>query len=236
MYQITLENNNKISLYEDTILKFNLLISKKIDLKDRELFDFDMRCAAYYSGLKLLKNRTRSKKEVSDKLFELDFSKELVEFAIEKLEKQGYINDLFYAKSFVNNKIITTTNGPYKIKKDLLNKGVKQDLIDEALSDYTSDIEKEKIRKMINRIIKANRTRGNILLKKKIFMDLSVQGFNKNLINEEINNTDFPSDCDISKKEYDKLYSKLSKKYSGNELELKIKQKMYQKGLINFEN
>ena len=33
------------------------------------------------------------------------------------------------------------------------------------------------------------------------------------------------------KKEYDKLYKKLSRKYSGNELEYKIKEKLYQKGL-----
>ena len=43
--------------------------------------------------------------------------------------------------------------------------------------------------------------------------------------------TDFPSDDDIAKKEYDKLYKKLSRKYSGSELELKIKQKLFQKGL-----
>ena len=34
----------------------------------------------------------------------------------------------------------------------------------------------------------------------------------------------------IRKKEYDKLYKKLSLKYSGSELDTKIKQKMYAKG------
>ena len=35
----------------------------------------------------------------------------------------------------------------------------------------------------------------------------------------------------IYEKEYQKLYNKLSKKYEGYELENKIKQKLYQKGL-----
>ena len=35
---------------------------------------------------------------------------------------------------------------------------------------------------------------------------------------------------DLLKKEYDKLYKKLSLKYSGKELENKIRNKLYQKG------
>ena len=38
---------------------------------------------------------------------------------------------------------------------------------------------------------------------------------------------------DLAKKEYDKLYKKLSRKYSGQELEFKINQKLYQKGFKN---
>ena len=46
-----------------------------------------------------------------------------------------------------------------------------------------------------------------------------------------MNNHEFKDDSDIAKKEYEKLYKKLSSKYEGAELEFKIKQKLYQKGL-----
>ena len=46
-----------------------------------------------------------------------------------------------------------------------------------------------------------------------------------------MSNVEFTDTKDIQKREYDKLYRRLSKKYSGRELEYKIKEKLYQKGL-----
>ena len=46
-----------------------------------------------------------------------------------------------------------------------------------------------------------------------------------------ISNYQFGNDIELAKKEYDKLYKKLSRKYSGEELKYKIKEKLYQKGL-----
>ena len=56
-------------------------------------------------------------------------------------------------------------------------------------------------------------------------------GYDISLINSEISNYSFENDKELAKKEYDKLYRKYSKKYSGKELELKIKEKLYLKGL-----
>ena len=67
-------------------------------------------------------------------------------------------------------------------------------------------------------------------MQRKILIDLNNEGFKKNLIQQEISKIDFADDKDLAKKEYDKLYKKLSRKYSGRELELKIKQKLYQQG------
>ena len=54
------------------------------------------------------------------------------------------------------------------------------------------------------------------------------------MIISELDNHKFNDSKEFIQREYDKLYRKLSRKYSGSELELKIKQKMYQKGL-NYE-
>ena len=161
-----------------------------------------------------------------------EYPQEFVEKAITKLEQQGYINDEIYSKSFLNNKLITTSNGPYKIKQEMFKKGIDKDIIEKTLEEYTSDIQKEKINKIVTRMIKANRNKGNILLKKKIYINLINDGFEKGIINDILEKQEFKSDEDIAKKEYEKLYKKLSKKYEGNELEYKIRQKLYQKGLI----
>ena len=159
-----------------------------------------------------------------------------VESVIDKLLEQGYLNDLIFTKSFINNQIVTTNNGPNKIRKELLDHRVDEKIIYNELESFTIDIQLEKIEKLINRFYKSNHTRGGFVLKKKITNDLLNYGYDMELIDKEINKFDFSNDKDIAKKEYEKLYRKLSKKYNGVELERKIKEKMYMKGLVYEED
>ena len=89
----------------------------------------------------------------------------------------------------------------------------------------------EKIKKVAGRLIKSNRSRGGMVLRKKIIYDLQTLGYDISIIEEGLSNVEFTDTKDIQKREYDKLYHRLSKKYSGRELEYKIKEKLYQKGL-----
>ena len=66
----------------------------------------------------------------------------------------------------------------------------------------------------------------------KIINDLLKLGYSRDIIVEIVDKREFSVSKDLIKKEYDKLYRKYSKKYSGSELEYKIKQKLYQKGLV----
>ena len=68
------------------------------------------------------------------------------------------------------------------------------------------------------------------MLKLKIIKELKNKGFYSEQINLVINDFDFIDNKEIYNKEYNKLKNRLSKKYSGNDLEYQIKIKMYQKG------
>ena len=230
-YRLLFDNSETLDVYEDVILKLELLLKKDISeslkqkiLEENEKYD------AYAVGLKYLSTRVRSGKEVIDCLKRKEYSFSNIENAINILEKQGYINDRNFAKAFLNNRLITTSNGPYKIKSDLKEKGVSNEIIDDIMEEYTIDIQKEKIVKQINRMIKSNRNKGNHLLKRKIFNELSKQGFKRSLLNEYLQTIQLDNDQKLRDKEYQKLYQKLSKKYQGNELEYKIKEKLYQQG------
>lgn len=231
-YEVILTNNEKLELYEDVILKFNLLLTKEIDDNKQLILDFNTECETYYIALKYLKVRPRSKKEIYGYLKKKDYPIMFIDKSLQKLENQGYINDLSFARSFLNNKLITTSNGPYKIRQELQNKGINNKDIVSVMEDYTLEKQTEKIDKQVNRMVKSNHNKGNNLLKKKIYMTLIQDGFDSNLINEAIDEIKFEDDQVLAKKEYDKLYKKLSTKYSGNELEYRIKQKLYQKGFV----
>lgn len=235
-YELVIEHGEKIELYEDTILEFNLLLTKNIKDNLTEILEFDKGWDTYYSALKYLKVKPRSKKEILDYLLAGEYKKDDIENALKKLEQQGYINDLLYAKSVLNHKLITTSNGPLKIKNDLLKKGVDINIVQQVLEEYNTDIQLEKIRKIVNRMIKSNRNKSIKMLQRKIITDLIAQGFSKKEITMVIDESTFLEDEEIEKREYEKLYKKLSRKYSGEELKVKIRQKMIQKGFRTESN
>ncbi len=231
-YELQLESGEDLVLYEEVILNFDLLLKKKIDEEERAaIFHSNQEYDVYYVGLKSLKSRFRSVYELRSLLMKKEYPQELVEKAISKLLKQGYLNDESFAKAYINEQMITTSKGPRKIEKELLDKGVSSDIIFRELTVYTKEEQIPKIEKLATRLIKSNRSRGGAVLRKKIIHDLQMLGYDISLIEEVLNSLEFTDTKDIAKKEYEKIYKRLSRKYSGRELEYKIKEKLYQKGL-----
>ena len=231
-YKVFLDDSHELLLYEDVILKYNLLIRKDIDENlIIEMDKYNQECDVYYVALNSIKNRFRSTYELRGILLKKEYPSDLVESAIDKLTKQGYLNDRSYCKSFINNQMITTNNGPYKIIRELNEKKVDSNIIDDEISIFSSEEQIPRIKKLIEKGIRSNHTRGGVVLKQKIYNDLKNLGYDISLINNIISSYDFENDSDIAKKEYDKLYKKYSRKYSGDELKYKIREKMYLKGL-----
>ena len=231
-YKVYLEDNHELLLYEDVILKYDLLIRKDIDEKlIIEMDKYNQEVDVYYVALNSIKNRFRSIYELRGILLKKEYPIDLVNLAIDKLIKQGYLNDRSYCKSFINNQMITTNNGPFKIIRELNEKKVPEDIINEEIEVFSSEEQIPRIKKLIDKGIRSNHNKGGVVLKQKIYNDLKNLGYDISLINSIISEYSFGNDKDIAKKEYDKLYRKYSRKYSGDELKYKIREKMYQKGL-----
>ncbi len=230
MYTVTLEDKTKLTIHEDLILKYDILISKNIssDLKDI-LLEENKKYEIYEVALSYINKKLRSSKELRKYLIKKEYPTDLIDESIELLYKQGYLNDKIYATSFVHDRILLSMDGPNKVKKDLSDNGINNNIIEEVIGEYTSEIELERIQKIVDKQIKLNKNKGANLLKKKINMYLINLGYNYDLINNVLGSIKI-TDNDLYKKEYDKLYKTLSKKYSGKELEYKLKQKLYQKG------
>lgn len=235
-YKLKLEDNQELVVYEDLILKYDLLLHKTItDNVLQKLQEENQMYECYYTGLKYLKTKRRSRKELEEYLLKKDYSKDQTEYAILKLVNQGYINDQAYAVAYLHEQLNLNLSGPRKIQEELIKKGISIDFIQQALEEYTKDIEKTKVKKIIEKMIKGNHNKSNIILKRKIENYLSLQGYSKEVISVMLSEVILPNDKIIQEKEREKLYQRLKRKYSGKELEYKIKQKMYQKGFTNEE-
>lgn len=231
-YKVILDNNVELTLYEDVILKYELLIKKSITDKNlKDIKNLNSYYDCYYYGLKSLKSRSRSIYDMRVLLIKNEYDSKYIDDVIDLLTKQGYLNDDSYAYSFINDKIITTNWGPYKIKSELMKHKIEDKIIDNNLEMFSKEEEKNRIEKLVNKQIKSNKNCGGIVLRNKIKNNIINLGYDISLVNDIVDKSDISIDKDIVKKEYDKLYKKYSKKYKDKELDYVIKQKLYQKGL-----
>lgn len=232
-YVVYLDDGRELILYEEVILKFNLLLTKEVEEHQlEEINNVNFEYDVYYVALKSIQSRFKSTSDLISFLKNKEYPMDLIDKAVEKLTKQGYLNDRSFAKSYINSQMNTTSHGPNRIIGDLLNKKIDSDIVYEEICVFSEDIQEEKIRKIIDKGIKSNRTRGGVILKNKIVDDLKNNGYEFSIISRVISEFDFSNDKDLAKKEYDKLYKKYSNKYSGYELKSKIREKMFLKGLI----
>ena len=228
-YKIVLNNNDVITTYDDVIINNGLLYKKEIDSdmlndinKDTSYYDIYYKCVNYIT------KKLRSEKEINEYIDLFNVSDIDKNNTIKKLKEIGMIDDIKYARAFISDKINLSLDGPDKIRKMLLEHNIKSEIIEEELNKIDFDIIEDKIKKIINKKIKNTKYTGYVL-KQKILNDLINLGYDKNNILDIYEKFNI-NDNNLLKKEYDKLYKKLSLKYSDKELYNKIKTKLYQKG------
>lgn len=230
-YKITLDNE-EILLYEDIIIKYDILLKKDVTNFEKEKYlKENIYYDNYYKAIKYINIRLRSEKEINEYLLKNNNNKDDINNIILTLKNQGYINDSLFAKSYINDSINMKLNGPLKIENELRKLGIDDYIINNELQTFTKEIQEEKINKYINKQVKSNHNKSLYILKQKILNNLISLGYNREDIINKLDSISIDEKL-IYEKEYNKIYNSLSKKYSGYELEQKIRQKLYQKGLF----
>lgn len=228
-YKIYLDDEI-IDTYDEVILKYNLLYKKDLsdDLKQTIIKENNY-YEDYHRAMDFINKRLRSEYEVLNYLNKRNC--EATNTIITKLKDIGLINDEAFAKAYVNDKINLSLDGPDKIRNDLKKLKVAEEYIEKALSNIDEDIIFQHMQKLINKKMKSTKYTGYVL-KNKINIYLINSGYSKSLINQVLDNIDFHNNIS---EEMEKIYKKLSSKYQGDNLYLKIKQKLYSKGFTNQE-
>ncbi len=228
-YEVYLENNEKIKLYEDVILKEELLLKKEIDDISKILV-INSQYEIYDVSLKYLNHHVISIKGMKDYLLKKNYVEEDINNTIDKLIKNGYLNDSYFAKCYINDKINLTNDGPLKIIKYLEDNNIEREVYSEIL-DKDDEIWSSRIKKYLEKQVKLNK-KSSYYFKNKMIVNLINLGYEKEMINSLLNNVTIDNQEELKNIEKEKIRKKLEKKYSGNELERKIKEKLYQRGFF----
>lgn len=232
-YDVVIDCDNYI-IYEDIIVKNNLLLKKDISKKELDsLLLENLYYDCYYTAVKYLNTKMRSRKEMYHYLKKKEYSAKDINKVLDDLEKCGYLNSVVYARAYINDAINLRNDGPEKIKKDLLDNGIDSNIIDSELKVFDSEIINKKLDKIISKEIRLNKDKSSFMLYQKLVTNLVNKGYSKKDITDVFNNYEI-DDKSIYESEYKKLYNKFKDKYSNGELDFKIRQKLYQKGFRNF--
>ena len=163
-YKLYLDNGESLSLFEDVIVNNNLLLTKQIDNELLDKLNYqNNEQHAYVIAIKYLSIKMRSKKEVSEYLIKKGVEENVITEVINRLIKDGYINDLAFSKAYVNDALLLSNDGPYKIKNNLIKYGVKQEIIDEVINDIDLNLVNQKLNNLIEKQIRIKKGSFNMI-------------------------------------------------------------------------
>jgi regulatory protein len=226
LYELEFDDGIIIKLYDDVIVKYNLLINKKIDNKTlKEITDYNDSLSAYYMAIKYLNIKLRSELEIKQYLEKKEYSKDIIDKTIAKLNKDGYLDHKIYLKSYINDNLNFNNYGPLKIKFNLVKLGFKE----EEINPYLNISFNKKISSLINKKVKLNHKLSTSALKLSISNYLINLGYPKELFINYLDKIKV-NDQEQIKKDYNLLYNKYKNKYDKDKLMYFLKDKLYKKG------
>lgn len=138
-YSIFIDGEYEFSLSADALLDSGLSrgqILTEADIKSFQKLSFDDK--AYALTLSYIARRMRSEGELKLYFMKKGYDADLSEHILSRLTKRGYVNDEEFARQWVENRRTFKLSSTKKIKAELLQKHVRADIIDRALSQDSS--------------------------------------------------------------------------------------------------
>lgn len=223
------------SVDEAILVEFGLRKGLELDEATIEqLIKQDTIQKSYLLAINYLSYRMRSRKEMYDYLKQKEVEEEHIAVIMERLTKEGLLNDQQFAEAFTLTRINTSSKGPLLVKRELMDKGVSAVIADEAIALYTYDTQFEKAMKWVNKKIGTSKKESYKKQLQQLQMTLIQKGFEQPVISDVImqlrNQANDTDEWEALVYQGDKLLRKYEGKKFGYELKMKVKEGLYRKG------
>lgn len=226
---------------EDLFVKFQLHKGMEINESFIQMIkQQDSVHQTYLQVINYLGYRMRSKFEIKQYLERKDVESTHILEIIHRLEKEGLIDDVEFAKAFVRQRINQSRKGPRLVKEELTaTKGIADHIAEEAIEQYTFAIQYERAMKIVDQ--RARRTERDSLQRRiqKLQGALTRNGFTGDVIQEVVDEArdlfqDNHNENDALFRHGERLLRRHQRKFSGFELRQKITEGLYRQG-FSFE-
>ena len=114
-YKVFLEDGSNITLHENIIIKYNLLINKEINIDEmQDIIKDNNNYLVYDLALKYISTKMRCEGELREYLKKKNIEDDEINNIIERLKQNGFINEKLYVKSFISDKVRLSNYGQNK--------------------------------------------------------------------------------------------------------------------------
>lgn len=184
-YSVYADGKYLFSFGESELLNARLYIGQEIteaelhELKDRAVLD-----KAYDRTLHLIGRRRRSEWEIRQYLKGKEYADDHIEKTINKLSESGYVDDLAFARAWVENRRLLKATSRRRLSQELRAKRVADGIIQSVLeADETSDAD------VLKQLVEKKRRQTRYQDDLKLMQYLSRQGYSygdiKSALNED---------------------------------------------------
>jgi len=154
-YQIIISQNEEeesIVVPESVLIRMNIFSPRVISENEYQqitkVLDEDLLLEKAYH---FIDYKMRTISEVKKHLQKSTNDEEVIQRIILKLKKDQYLNDDFYVKTYLSEKIDFDLVGPAYIKQKLILKGIHFDLIEQNMAVFTDEMQYEKLFELIKK-------------------------------------------------------------------------------------
>ena len=233
LYLLELDNDQKLYITEDTIVKYFLSKDKEISEEElREIKEFAQYSYGKNLALYHLSFKARTTKEVRDYLIKYEIDSEIIDKVVHHLTEEKWVDDRQYARNVIEANLLSGDKGPVLLEQKLQQKGILKSIIQEILTNYDFT---EVIDRTTKKLLK--KYQGKYPLKAietKIIQGLIAKGFTYSQAKIAFQNLKVEADEETTNelilKDLEKQYRKYSKKYEGYELQQRLTQSLARKG------
>jgi regulatory protein len=172
-FSIFIDKRYAFSLTSNDLITAGLKVGQEIDSETLdELKDRASLSKATTRSYHLLSYRARSEWEIYSYLNRQKYDNEIIDTVIERLKREGYINDLAFATEWVKNRSSSKNSSVRKLRQELSQKHVDREIISQAIEDADVD-EFSKLKTLIEKLKRQSRYDDEL----KLMQYLSRQGY-----------------------------------------------------------
>lgn len=197
-FNIYLDGQFAFGADENLVVEHRLVVGKEISQRQLEDLLFEAGMDKLMERMYRLFNiRQRSEKEVKNYLRELNFKRKIkdqegvsevgIEFLINRLRQKGLLNDLVFARAWVEARRFYKKKGIIALKSELFQKGIDREIIEQVLNEKgQGESEKEIAIQALGKKLKVWQNLPSLEFKKKAYGYLTRCGFEYSIIREVI--------------------------------------------------